>query len=207
MATPNDPCEPNPCGPHGTCRNGLCTYPECIINDDCPGYRACINRKCADPCVNACGLNAVCSAVRHNAVCSCPDGYTGSPFVRCERVIIATPALPVPECVNDEQCADDSACIDNRCASVCGPTNCGSNARCIPRLHRARCTCLPGYEGDAYTGCYSGYCPLLVLNIIKKFKIYIYIKEQFKCVAFSLQYNVTAIMTVLTMRVVKVALA
>lgn len=154
--TKYDPCYPNPCGPHGSCRDGFCTYPECIVNDDCPGSRACINRKCTDPCVNACGLNAICTGVRHSAVCSCPAGYTGSPFVRCERVIVSTPPPPVPECVRDDQCSDSSACIDSRCVPVCGPANCGLNARCLARQHRAQCTCLPGYEGDAYRGCYSG---------------------------------------------------
>ncbi|XP_028157244.1 uncharacterized protein LOC114350564 isoform X7 [Ostrinia furnacalis] len=154
----NDPCDPNPCGPHGTCRNGFCTYPECIVNDDCPGDRACINRKCTDPCINACGLNALCTVVRHAAVCSCPAGYTGSAFVRCERIIIETPPPPKPECVADEQCPDNAACVDSRCSPVCGPTNCGINARCLARQHRARCACLPGYEGDAYRGCYSVQC-------------------------------------------------
>lgn len=162
--TPNDPCDPNPCVPHGTCRNGFCTYPECIVNDDCSGDRACINRKCSDPCVGACGLNAICSGVRHSAVCSCPSGYTGSPFVRCERIIIPTPP-PVPECVRDDQCADNAACVDSHCSPVCGPSNCGLNARCLARQHRARCACLPGYEGDAYTGCYSGTHIIFVLNI------------------------------------------
>ncbi|XP_037295454.1 uncharacterized protein LOC119189544 isoform X2 [Manduca sexta] len=154
----HDPCDPNPCGPHGICRNGFCTYPECIVNDDCPGDRACINRKCADPCVNACGLNAICTGIRHGPVCSCPAGYTGSAFVRCERIVIPSPPLPKPECVTDEECADNAACVNARCLPVCGPNNCGLNARCIARNHRARCTCLPGYEGDAYTGCYSVQC-------------------------------------------------
>lgn len=151
-----DPCDPNPCGAHATCRDGICTYYECTVNDDCSGHRACINRKCTDPCVSACGLNAICTGVRHSPVCSCPAGYTGSPLVRCERIVISSPVPPVPECVTDEQCADNAACVDARCSPVCGPNNCGLNARCLAKQHRALCTCLPGYEGDGYTGCYSG---------------------------------------------------
>lgn len=138
------------------CRDGFCSYPECVINDDCPGNLACINRKCSDPCINACGINAICTGVRHSAVCSCPVGYTGYPFVRCEQITDVTAAPPVPECTHDEQCADNAACVDSRCTSVCVITNCGINSRCLAKQHRARCACLPSYEGDAYTGCHSG---------------------------------------------------
>lgn len=30
-----------------------------------------------------CGVNAQCQVVNHNPICSCYNGYTGDPFVRC----------------------------------------------------------------------------------------------------------------------------
>lgn len=84
---PIDPCYPSPCNVNGECRvvNGiaLCTYPECIINPDCPRDKACYSQKCRDPCKDACGLNALCQTINHKAVCSCPPGYLGSPYSQC----------------------------------------------------------------------------------------------------------------------------
>merc|ERR1711936_1176961 len=31
-----------------------------------------------------CGLGALCEVVRGNAICSCPRGFTGDPFIRCD---------------------------------------------------------------------------------------------------------------------------
>ena len=97
-----DPCEPNPCGPNSNpprvvgdqCR---CTClpemigsppncrPECVINADCPSDRACINRKCADPCPGLCGVNARCDVRNHLPLCICYPGYVGDPFTQCRR--------------------------------------------------------------------------------------------------------------------------
>ena len=61
--------------------------PECLVNSDCPNLLACMNKKCKDPCINACGLNARCSVINHNPVCTCIDGYKGDPFYSCEKVL------------------------------------------------------------------------------------------------------------------------
>jgi hypothetical protein len=70
-----NPCNPSPCGPNSQCRVisdlPACTCldgfigrppnckPECLINSDCPTLLACMNnKKCGDPCINACGINA-----------------------------------------------------------------------------------------------------------------------------------------------------
>lgn len=95
-----DPCYPTPCGPHSQCRNSngspscscLSTYigappncrPECTINQDCVSNLACIRDKCQDPCLGACGLNAICSVRNHVATCSCLDGFNGNPFATCQ---------------------------------------------------------------------------------------------------------------------------
>jgi hypothetical protein len=94
-----DPCNPSPCGPFSQCRdiNGspscscLSNYmgsppncrPECSINSECPSNKACINEKCRDPCLGACGFNAVCTVINHTPVCSCSEQDTGDPFTNC----------------------------------------------------------------------------------------------------------------------------
>jgi hypothetical protein len=84
-----DPCNPSPCSVNGQCRvvNGAaaCYYPECVINQDCARDKACFAQKCKDPCVDACGFNALCQVVNHNPVCSCPAGFMGSARVECKR--------------------------------------------------------------------------------------------------------------------------
>lgn len=120
-----DPCKSSPCGPNSQCRDisGIpvctclegfigsppnCKY-ECIVHSDCPNSLACgNNRKCVDPCINACGINARyakiftnfhscipkilslihfvrCVVNNHNPVCTCDTGFRGDPFYSCER--------------------------------------------------------------------------------------------------------------------------
>ena len=100
---PEDPCEPNPCGPNSnppyargtqcqcTCQPQMIgsppnCRPECVINNDCPSDKACINRKCEDPCPGLCGTNAYCRVRNHIPICVCNRGFNGDPFSRCNRV-------------------------------------------------------------------------------------------------------------------------
>jgi hypothetical protein len=94
-----DPCHPSPCGPNSQCRKvsnvAVCSCkpsyigsppncrPECVLNADCSLDKACNNQKCRDPCPGTCGINARCQVVNHNPICSCNNGYTGDPFIRC----------------------------------------------------------------------------------------------------------------------------
>jgi hypothetical protein len=57
----------------------------CLTDNDCPDYTACQSRKCINPCAapNVCASNANCRVTRHQAVCTCPDGYIGSPELSC----------------------------------------------------------------------------------------------------------------------------
>ena len=88
------------CGPYTDCRvvgdRAVCSCkpgffgspesgcrPECTTNSDCVPVKACINRKCVDPCPGACGSNAKCSTQNHAPLCRCPDGYEGNPVIGC----------------------------------------------------------------------------------------------------------------------------
>lgn len=93
------PCIPSPCGPNSQCREvnnqAVCSClsnyigtppgcrPECVVNSECSDDNACINQKCADPCPNSCGSEASCKTINHTPICSCKNGFSGDPFVRC----------------------------------------------------------------------------------------------------------------------------
>ena len=93
------PCSLSPCGPNSQCREinrqAVCAClpeflgqppgcrPECTINSECSSTKACINRKCTNPCPGTCGLNAQCETINHRPICSCQAGYTGDPFSNC----------------------------------------------------------------------------------------------------------------------------
>ena len=57
----------------------------CASNEDCPDYAACQNTHCINPCAvrDPCAPLATCRVVNHAPVCTCPDGYIGSPEVEC----------------------------------------------------------------------------------------------------------------------------
>lgn len=94
-----NPCVPSPCGPNSICRvvgdspacSCLPNYvgrapqcrPECVINSECPSTLACINERCSDPCIGACGIHTYCTVLNHRSVCQCENGYTGDPFSGC----------------------------------------------------------------------------------------------------------------------------
>lgn len=98
---PQNPCQPSPCGPYSQCRevNGhaVCTCltdyigtppmcrPECVISSECPQNKACMNQRCTDPCPGTCGANARCQVVNHNPICSCSRGFSGDPFISCQK--------------------------------------------------------------------------------------------------------------------------
>lgn len=95
-----DPCIPSPCGAYAVCKDHAGTpscscqtqyigsppncRPECIMNSECPSNEACIREKCQDPCPGSCGWGAQCNVINHTPICSCPDGYEGNPFTKCD---------------------------------------------------------------------------------------------------------------------------
>lgn len=96
-------CTPSPCGSNAVCTDklgiGYCSCiagysgdpyfgcrPECVLNSDCSWNKACVNNKCQNPCLHACGLNAECNVVHHIAICTCLPKYTGDPLSACRHI-------------------------------------------------------------------------------------------------------------------------
>lgn len=94
------PCVPTPCGSNAICKEqngaGSCQClpeyhgnpyegcrPECVLNSDCPSYKACIRNKCQNPCPGSCGNNAECQVINHLPSCTCTPGYSGDPYNYC----------------------------------------------------------------------------------------------------------------------------
>lgn len=92
----------------------------------------------ADPCnPSPCGANAVCSA----GICTCLPEYQGDPYRGCR-----------PECIVSTDCPRDKACIRSKCLDPC-PNTCGPNTLCTVVNHVPMCTCIEGYDGNAFIGC------------------------------------------------------
>lgn len=101
---PTNPCHPSPCGPNSICKEhhgaGSCTCiqdyfgdpyagcrPECVTNNDCPKDKACLGKKCRDPCPGSCGINAECQIINHNPSCLCLPGFTGNALRVCHQIV------------------------------------------------------------------------------------------------------------------------
>lgn len=138
-----NPCNPSPCGPNSKCRShqeqAVCSClpgfigsppqcrPECVVNAECSSDKACINQKCADPCPNTCGRNALCSVRNHNPICTCPPNHVGDPFTSCIRQ--ETPPVE----------------YDPPTEVSCVPSPCGPNSECRIDNEQIKCSCLPGF--------------------------------------------------------------
>ncbi|KAG5895964.1 hypothetical protein JTB14_027964 [Gonioctena quinquepunctata] len=138
---PQNPCQSSPCGPNSICRvnNGVAVCscqpggigsppscrPECVVSAECPLTKACLNKKCVDPCPGTCGIGAKCQVINHNPICSCLEGNTGDPFVRCYLLPKEEPVLVNP----------------------CDPSPCGPNSVCQVRGESPACSCFESYVG------------------------------------------------------------
>lgn len=58
-----------------------------MISAECPANLACINERCSDPCIGACGAFTTCTVLNHNSICQCTIGYTGDPFSSCTEIV------------------------------------------------------------------------------------------------------------------------
>lgn len=64
-------------------------------------------------------------------------------------------------CQYNEDCADHEACdrLNRACRPVCDADTCAVNALCSASHHQPTCTCLPGYQGNAYVQCVESRTP------------------------------------------------
>lgn len=91
-----------------------------------------------DPCnPSPCGANAQCN----NGQCTCLPEYQGDPYSGCR-----------PECVINNDCSRDKACVRNKCIDPC-PGTCGQNAICDVINHIPMCSCPQGMAGNAFVQC------------------------------------------------------
>lgn len=142
-----DPC-PGSCGQNAKCQV-INHNPICSCSPDFTGdpFSRCYKEVRTTtpapptPCVpSPCGPNAECKVVGSKEACSCLPDYTGSP-PNCR-----------PECVLSTECAQNQACIRQKCTDPC-PGSCGLNAKCTVVNHTPSCSCEEGYTGDPFTGC------------------------------------------------------
>lgn len=91
----------------------------------------CINQKCKDPCPGLCGENAECRVVSHTPLCICSVGFTGDPFIQCNK--------------------EKHEVLDT--TNPCNPSPCGAYATCREQNGAGSCQCLPDYFGNPYEGC------------------------------------------------------
>lgn len=94
-----------------------------------------------NPCQpTPCGPNSLCKVLNDAPSCSCLPEFIGAP-PNCR-----------PECISNGECADNLACINNKCKNPCGQI-CGANAECRVVSHTPNCVCLNGYSGDPFIQC------------------------------------------------------
>lgn len=139
-----DPC-PGSCGSNAQCsvinHTPICSCLDGYIGDpftSCAPKPPALPVVEADPCnPSPCGANAQCN----NGVCTCLPEYHGDPYRGCR-----------PECVLNEDCDRNRACIRSKCLDPC-PGTCGLNAECATINHIPICSCLTGFVGNAFVAC------------------------------------------------------
>lgn len=151
-----DPCIET-CGENALCRvHHHSPYCTCIEGYDGDPFIRCtkenkITQIATNPCSpNPCGMYSYCQEVQGSASCSCKPGYFGVP-PRCS-----------PECTINEDCSRTKACVREKCVDPC-IGSCGINTDCRAYDHLAICSCLPGYKGDPFIGCYVMEKGILIL--------------------------------------------
>lgn len=125
---------------------------ECRFDIDCPDDKMCIQDKCENPCVNACGSGAVCHIRNHFPRCLCPEGTTGDPFYKCVPLfseLIGSSTVNPSQHNNSNR--DKGKPID--CGGEDSP--CGPNTLCQASRGHFVCACPNNFAGDPYSteGC------------------------------------------------------
>lgn len=96
---------------------------------------------------NPCGPGAQCIvSPEGHSLCQCPEGYGGDPT--------GPGGCHGYECVVDDNCPDNKACIGYRCRDPC-PGSCGVNAHCRVERHHPVCSCEYGLIGNPVIRCYA----------------------------------------------------
>ena len=162
----SNPCGANAeCYPYGNraecrCLSGYrgnphirCYVVGCRSNNDCPNDRACINAQCISPCLydNVCAPRAECRVQNHFAVCRCPPGYIGNPYVGCRPE-------PRPECKEDHDCPTRLACLNEKCQNPCSVLEpCKLPSECLVvgsvPVRTMICVCPSGYVSSGSGTC------------------------------------------------------
>ena len=122
----------------------------CMASYQCPSNKRCISSKCRDPCPGVCGREASCKARNHYAICQCKPGYTGDPFVACQR--ITTCEFLIQNAFSLHFNLGPTKVSTER-PDPCIPTPCGSKALCTEKNNAVSCRCEPGYTGDPFLAC------------------------------------------------------
>lgn len=67
---------------------------------------------------------------------------------------------PRPECVANQDCPNNKACINQACRDPCRESAnvCAANAECRVQQHRPYCFCRDGLTGNAHSYCYESEC-------------------------------------------------
>ena len=163
---PSDPCKPNPCDGHGTCR-AVAGQATCSCE---AGYAhaatdtlACTDvDECAEGGANDCDPHATCSNTPGGFSCACNEGYAGTDGTSCEQVECDMQCGEFGACVKDStnqfacRCnngytGDGISCTDiDECRAKVPP--CSRNAQCANTPGSFTCQCLAGYEGNG-TSC------------------------------------------------------
>lgn len=130
-----------------------CTIVGCRSNNDCPSDRQCINAQCINPCIydNPCSPKAECRVQNHMALCRCPIGFIGNPYIDCRHEIQV-------ECKIDGDCASTQACLNNKCQNPCStlePCQRPSECQVIGTLpvRTMICICPSGYISSGSGTC------------------------------------------------------
>ena len=114
-----------------------------------------------NPCTeDPCGNKAVCVAAQGgNAICICPFGYSGDPYVNCVKDCSDLPCGTNAECEVQHPsyvCKCPSGYSGDpyvNCTVNCTKHGlCGTNAECESKGTHTICNCLSGHKGDPYTG-------------------------------------------------------
>nr|XP_053634795.1 neurogenic locus notch homolog protein 4-like [Cherax quadricarinatus] len=152
-------CNPSPCGQNTNCKvkdgRAVCScfvnyrgdpltkcIPDCERNEDCSSSQTCRNNVCVNPCSgNACGENAICEVRNYQAICRCPEYYSGDPYNRCTA-----------QCFDHDDCPNHQACSLLKCINPCEGA-CGERADCKVNDHQPICSCPRGMTGHPFERC------------------------------------------------------